>query len=400
MLSQNIIKPFDRLRSYCEKENFKGWDPFDGMNSRFFQALPIKKIWFCRLVMIQLFKRNPINLRKLFLVPKGYNAKGIALFIQGYAYLYELIEKHSEYEENFGTKRKLLSKINSLSELLISLKTDGYSGSCWGYNFDWQSRNIFFFPKGTPTVVVTTFCATALMEAYEVTKNKKYLDVALSAADFVKDDLNRTDYGDGFFFSYSPQNVNGTVINASLLGSKLLSYCYKYTRKEEYKDLAKKSILASISAQNKDGSWVYGLLPTQSWIDSFHTGYNLEAIYSYQIITGDHSFASNIEKGFDYYVDNFFLEDGTPKYYHNKIYNIDIHCPAQFIITLLKMNKYDDNKELAEKVIKWTIDNMESSKGYFYYQLKKSMSSKIPYMRWSNAFMFNMFALYLKETLK
>jgi hypothetical protein len=50
------------------------------------------------------------------------------------------------------------------------------------------------------------------------------------------------------------------------------------------------------------------------------------------------------------------------------------------------------------KVLNWTIINMQHKKGYFYYQLKKGISSKIPYMRWSNAFMFNAMAHFLLNT--
>ena len=49
-------------------------------------------------------------------------------------------------------------------------------------------------------------------------------------------------------------------------------------------------------------------------------------------------------------------------------------------------------------VLNWTIDNMQHKKGYFYYQLKKGISSKISYMRWSNAFMFNAMAHYFLES--
>ena len=47
------------------------------------------------------------------------------------------------------------------------------------------------------------------------------------------------------------------------------------------------------------------------------------------------------------------------------------------------------------KVLQWTIRNMQDKKGYFYYQLKPGISSKISYMRWSNAFMFNAMSHYL-----
>lgn len=64
------------------------------------------------------------------------------------------------------------------------------------------------------------------MQAYEITRNKHYLEIALSAADFVIKDLHRTPYNGGFLFSYSPLEGNDTVFNASLLGSRLLSYCF------------------------------------------------------------------------------------------------------------------------------------------------------------------------------
>jgi len=284
-----------------------------------------------------------------------------------------------------------------LAALLISLQSKGYSGACWGYNFDWQARRLFLFPKNTPTVVATTFCASALFEAYEITKNKTYLETALSSADFVTNDLSRTPHNSGFLFSYSPLDGNNTVYNASLLGAKLLSYAYKYTNKTNYKDLAQKAILAACEGQEKDGSWVYGLLPVQSWKDSFHTGYNLEAIRAYQEQTGDFQFHSNIEKGFAYYIHIFFEKDGTPKYFHNKTYPIDIHCPGQLLVTLSKLNKFKENEELADKLLEWSINNMQAKQGYFYYQLKKGMSSKISYMRWSNAFMFNAMSTYLLE---
>lgn len=384
------------LKSYCESEQFKGWDPYDGLNSKVFQALPfLKNSALCRLAVIQGFKRSPINFRKIAMVPKEYNAKGIALFLQGYCNLYKAVCGNQQLQDAFGTRAQLMDKINELAELLISLQSKGYSGACWGYNFDWQARRLFLFPKYTPTVVATCFCATALMDAYEVTGNKRYLDIALSSADFVVKDLHRTELKDGFLFSYSPLQGNDTVYNASLLGSKLLACCYHYTGNEEFKSLAEASVKACCEAQSEDGSWVYGILPVQSWIDSFHTGYNLDALAAYEEMTGDNSYRSNIEKGFEFYIKNFFEPDGCPKYYHDSKYPIDIHCPGQLFVTLDRLHKFDEYHILAENVLNWTVGHMQDKKGYFYYQLKQGMNSKIPYMRWSNAFMFNALSYYL-----
>lgn len=391
-----MLNSFKKLKLYCEAEGFKGWDPYDGLNSKVFQALPwLKHSALCRLVMIQGFKRSPWNLRRIAMVPKEHNAKGIGLFLQGYCNLYKAVVQRPELENDLGKKVVLLDRINELAELLISLQSKGYSGACWGYNFDWQARRLFLFPRYTPTVVATNFCATALFDAYEITKNERYKSIALSATEFVLRDLHRADYNGGFLFSYSPLQGNDTVFNASLLGSKLLSYCYRYTKDERLKEAARGSVVACCNGQAVDGSWVYGMLPVQGWIDSFHTGYNLDGLIAYQENTGDMAFAENIERGFDFYIKNFFNEDGSPKYYHNQQYPIDIHCPGQLFVTLHRLGKFDEYRELAAKVLEWTVKNMQDRRGYFYYQLKKGISSKISYMRWSNAFMFNALSYYI-----
>ena len=391
-----IIDSFNRLKAYCEAEDFRGWDPYDGLNSKLFQSTPLKRSALCRLILIQTFKRSSINLRPLFGVPKEYNAKGIALFLTGYCNIYSILEKESNIVLGLS-KKECLDKVNYLANLLINLKNENYSGACWGYNFDWQSRRLFLFPKNTPTVVATSFAVTALLKAYEITKKKEYFNIAISAGEFILNDLNRTKKNKGFLFSYSPFKGNNTVYNASLLGSKTLALCYYFTKEEKYKEAARGSVIACIEAQNEDGSWVYGELPTQKWIDSFHTGYNLEALSYYQKYTGDITFQEELNKGFHFYVNNFFHEDGTPKYYHDKTYPIDIHCPGQLLVTLSILGASKNHKLLLEKVSLWTIENMQGSKGYFYYQMKKNISSKIPYMRWSQAFMFYSLSYYLLE---
>lgn len=400
---KSLIDSFIRLKSYCETEDYKGWDPYDGLKSKVANSLlPLKHSAILRLCIIQGFKRCPVNLRRIAMVPKEHNAKGIGLFLQGYCNLYKMIKKKGVAFKELGTTDEVLRKIRYLADLLLQMRSDNmfpgkFHGACWGYNFDWQARRLFLFPAHTPTVVATNFCATALMEAYEVTHDKRYLEVALSAARFVIEDLHRSEYKDGFLFSYSKLSGNDTVFNASILGSRLLSYCYKYTGNETYKQLARKSIVACCAGQEDDGSWRYGMLPVQKWRDSFHTGYNLDGLIAYQENTGDNSFDENIAKGFDYYINHFFLDDGTPKYYDNQIYPIDIHCPGQLFVTLSRLHKFGAFRQTAAKVLQWTIDNMQDSNGYFYYQLKPSMSSKIPYMRWSNAFMFSALSFYLLE---
>ena len=75
--------------------------------------------------------------------------------------------------------------------------------------------------------------------------------------------------------------------------------------------------------------------------------------------------------------------------------SIDIHSPAQLILTLFRLGELKNNQKLVERVVNWTIYKMQSPKGYFYYQKRKYLSSKIPYIRWAQAWMFYALSFYL-----
>ena len=383
-MSEKIRNSLIRLTDYCKSEAFKGYDPYDGLNSTLFKALPLlSKNHLARLVWIQLFKRSPLNLRVIAGIRKDYNPKALGLFLSGYCNLYKQA-KEEEY----------LDKINLFTGQLISLVNKSYSGACWGYNFDWQAK-AFFQPANMPTVVATTFIGSALLDAYEITGEDQLLKMARSSCDFIIKDLNRT-YDDkgNFAFSYSPLDKT-VVFNASLLGSRLLSRVYSFTHEKELLDPAKKSVVFCCDYQKNDGSWSYGTLDFHQWIDNFHTGYNLECVADYMKFSGENDFEGHLTKGFDFYIKTFFTDEGIPKYYNNSVYPIDIHSPAQMIITLIKLGKFQEFRILADKVISWTIDNMQSDKGYFYYQINKYFSSRISYMRWAQAWMFYALSEYL-----
>ncbi|HZH95038.1 MAG TPA: hypothetical protein VEY06_04095, partial [Flavisolibacter sp.] len=155
MKNAEIIESgFNKLKDYCEKQNFKGYDPYDGLNSKLFNSLPfISKNRLARLAWIQFFKRSPLNLRRLVGVSKSYNAKALGLFLSGYCALYKKSPK-AEY----------LVIMNMLVKQIYDLRTPGWEEACWGYNFDWQAR-FFFQPRFTPNVVVSTFVANGLLDA-------------------------------------------------------------------------------------------------------------------------------------------------------------------------------------------------------------------------------------------
>lgn len=383
-MKNQVEEAFSRLISYCNSEGFKGFDPYDGLNSTLFKSVPgAAKSRLARLVWIQGFKKSPVNLRPLTGIKKEYNPKALGLFLSGYAALYKV-----------DPQKEFLDKIYYFIDLIGKTSTRGYSGACWGYNFDWESR-AFFLKKYSPTVVVSSFVANALLDAFGILSDTKLLETARSTCDFILKDLNRTyDEKGNFIFSYS-KNDSSSVYNASLLGSRLLARVYSLTGESLLKEEAGKSVEYVCDRQRDDGSWTYGKLSFHQWVDNFHTGYNLECISDYMKFTGDRNYTGIIQKGFQYYKETFFTAEGASKYFNTKKYPVDIHSPAQFVITVCKLGKLNENREILDKVLDWTINNMQSSRGYFYYQIWKYYKIKISYMRWSQAWMFYALSTYL-----
>ena len=368
------LKPYlEEILSYVESRDFVGYDPYDALNSPLLNLLSSKSKW-AKLAFMQFLKRCPVNFRPLLGVRKGHNPKAIGLFLWGYAKLYK-IEKNPQ----------LLEKLEYLLSLLDGLKSQGYSGNCWGYNFDWQSKT-FFRPKGTPTIVNSAFIGHALLDCYEYTGKQRALDMAVSIKNFILNDLHRTNSGDTFYFSYTPVDT-GIVHNANLLGASLLIRLKKYCDAPGLEDAAMASLAYSMNHQHENGSWYYADTDIQKWIDSFHTGFNLQAIRYFLKDGYAEEYRRPYEKGVRFYAENFFLDDGTPKYYHNRIYPIDIHAPAQAIVFFSDTS--DKYANLADRVLAWMLDNLYSGKGWFYFQKKKFYTNKTPYMRWSQAWAFH-----------
>ncbi len=376
-----LEKIYEELFVYCESESFAGFDPFDGLNSRIFQSLPIKNFTLTRLAFLQIVKRSPVNIRPLLKIEKGVNPKGIALFA-----LAELSRFRATNENIHAENSKSLLK--SLLELEIKIqnpKSRIQNRTAFGYNFDWQSR-AFFAPQGTPTIVPTAFASQAFIEGYELFGDSKYLESAKEICEFITQDLNRIGETDEeISFSYTPLDKS-VIFNASLLAGECLARVGIISNNENYLKLAEKSAIYVIKRQKENGAWAYGSLQRHAWIDNFHTAYILLSLFRLQNIIPNFECQNVIKKGLNFWIENFFLSDGTPKYYNNKKFPVDIHSASAAIVGLCELSDFDERcLPLAEKVANWTIENLRDKSGFFYYQKRNFSTIKTSFIRWSNA---------------
>src|SRR2546422_7077716 len=158
-----------KLLTYCGANDWAGYDPYDAVNSRAFAALPFLNSRLPRLILTQVLKRSPINIRRLLLIPKTQNPKAIALFLSAFLKLSRIgMARAGDFVE-------------LMIERLIALRSQGVPHWCWGYSFPWQTRTIVV-PTGAPNLVCTTFVGNALLDAYEQCQELQYLNMAVKAA--------------------------------------------------------------------------------------------------------------------------------------------------------------------------------------------------------------------------
>jgi hypothetical protein len=374
----NLTSAHQDLWQWCRAQGFAGYDPYDALNSRWFQATPLKRSRFARLAWTQFHKRSLINLRPFVGIPRERNAKGIALFA-----LAALAEyRRSQTKEAEVEARELLDD-------LMWMRLKGFKGAAWGYNFDWQSRS-FFAPRGTPTVVPTAFAARALCEAAEVFGQEEYLPFARTICDFILNDLNRSEETEReVCFSYSPLDQT-RVFNASLLAGETLALVGRLAGEPSLCEWAMRAARYVVRRQRADGSWAYGGDDHQSWADGFHTAFVLGSLS--RIIESCESARDELEpalvRGYEFWQERFFLADGWPKYYPNRLYPADAHSAASAIVTLVELRgRIPGTMILADKIAQWAVDNLRDSGSYFHYQRRRFYTVRIPYMRWSEAWM-------------
>jgi rhamnogalacturonyl hydrolase YesR len=381
-LNDSVWNSLKSLKMYVEKENFYGYDPYDALISPLTKLLP-ENSRYPRIFLTQGIRRLPINIRSLLGIKKGLNPKGLGLFLSGFVKLYSLTKYKSDRDQ-----------IENLFQLLTQLKSNGYSGDCWGFNFPWQNRNQLF-PAYTPTIVNTSFVGHSLIDAYEVLGESIYFDSARSAGKFIQSDLQIVQKTQNeLCLSYTPLD-NERVYNANSLGASLLARIYFHTKEQKLLDYARMMMNYVVNRQRDDGSWDYGERNSQDWIDIHHTGFILDSIFDFMKTTNSSDYDAPLKNGLNYFINNFFQPNGRPKLFHNNEYLCDIHA-VQGIISLVKLNPVKNNSGLLSLLVRWIINNMQDKSGYFYYQKRKYFTNKISYIRWSQAWTFLALTSYIE----
>jgi hypothetical protein len=165
------------------------------------------------------------------------------------------------------------------------------------------------------------------------------------------------------------------------------------TGEEELREWAVRGARYVVRRQRADGSWAYGADGYQSWADNFHTAFVLTSLSRIietcsGIKGGDNDggiaacrneFTEAVRRGYEFWRERFFLADGWPKYYHDKLYPADAHSAGAAIAALVELQWLDsDALKLAENIARWAINELRDERGFFTINAAASTPSARP----------------------
>lgn len=368
-----VVTTAQRAYEAMEAVAYRGHDPYDVLTSPLFRYGPLRTNHTVRFGSQQLWRRLPIDFRWLLRIERGYNPVTIAFALQGQAEL---------AAAEVGDPADHRARADFLIGELLHMRSLGWTGDSWGYDFDWESRYARM-PAGTPTAVATGFVSNALFTAYELLGDLGALASCRRAASFVMESLNRTSFPDGTFcWSYSPMDTN-TVLNSTMKCARLLAQLYSVSRDPRLLETARATVAFVAAQQRESGAWPYSVGDARGWADHFHTGYILDCLHEYQKRTRDLSFNEALQKGWLYYRTEFF-DGNRPRLYDTRTHPIDANSCAQAILTLCRFG----DVEQAFKVAAWAVSNLQRADGAFCYQRTRLYTNRISYIRWSTSPMF------------
>ena len=361
--------------TYARTRSYRGWDYGDGMSSQLLQALPVDSKWL-NIVVQELAKRPPVNIRPLLGVEQRRNYKGTALFSMA-----NLNAAHL----GLGTEEvDYAAEARTLAAWLVENRSVGYPGFCGGHNHKIQLLNGGCGHPNDPDVVSTSYAVKALLAAGEL--DSSFPDVASTAAEFVEETLDYRSIDDGAVINYHLNHPpDSTTLNANALGARLLTDLYARFGREPDREKAER-ILAYVASRQTDlGGWYYRDPPSDSHLsmDNHHNAFIIESFLRYREVCEDAQFDDVLDTALPFYRNRLFDANGAPNFDESSAYPRDVHAAANGILVFT----YAGDPEFAGRIVDWTLENLSREDGSFYFRKHRFHTKRHVLMRWCQAWM-------------
>lgn len=289
-------------------------------------------------------------------------------------------------------------------EVLKATRCPAYEHYCWGYPFDWKTRN-GTIARGTPLITTTPYCYEAFAEVHRVDRAPQWLDIMRSIAEHARLDIRDREWRPGAFTcSYTPHDQGG-VINASAYRAALLADASADFSEPAYWTLAERNVNFVLQNQRPDGSWPYAADDPRDFIDHFHTCFVLKGLAKVEAVTPHEGCQGAIARGVRFYLDRLFDDDGLPKPFAKAprltVYRNELYDYAECInLCLLLRGRFPDLDRKLEHVLDDLLKRWQRPDGSFRSRRLLAGWDNTPMHRWGGSQIFRSLCLFLHQAGK
>ncbi|AXR78722.1 prenyltransferase/squalene oxidase repeat-containing protein [Natrarchaeobaculum sulfurireducens] len=368
----------DSTLAYARRRDYAGPDYGDGLSSELLQSLPFENR-VLNLVVQEVVKRTPVDVRPLFRVETRRNYKGTALFSMANLNYHKLAADGTPLEAAFDPE----GEARRLADWLVDERITDYSGYCGGHRHPIQHLHTKGVPED-PDIVSTAYGVKALLRASHL--DDRYADFARSAESFLVTDLNYREGEVGATIDYHMNHPEDSyTINAAAVGAMMLLDLYEHFGDDGLRERATKILEHVAWTQTDVGGWPYRLPADASHLsmDSHHNGFVIEAFQRYREVVDDDRFADTLEDALTFYREELFELDGAPNFDEASAYPRDIHASTQGMLVFTR----EGDLEMAERILRWVLANLQVREGQFYYRQYRHHTKRVTLMRWCQAWM-------------
>jgi len=316
-----------------------------------------------------------------------------AHYAMGFAFLHQI-----------SGEDKYIEKAVHFLNVLEETRCPDYKYHCWGYPFDWETRN-GTIPMGTPLITTTPYAYEAFSQVYGIDKNNRWLEIMHSIAEHTANDIKDFDVGsNASTCSYTPYDQGG-VINASAYRAFLLTSASIQFSETRYWQIAERNLNFVLESQQPDGSWYYASDSVRNFVDHFHTCFILKALAKIEQMIGHKGCKKAIENGVKYYVKNLFNNQDLPKPFSKAprltVYRHELYDYAECLnLCILLRNRFEELDTIKSKVLKDLMVHWHKPDGSFRSRKLLLGWDNVPMHRWAQSQIFRSLCFLLHQEKK
>jgi hypothetical protein len=286
-------------------------------------------------------------------------------------------------------------------EELKKSRCPGFQEYCWGYPFDWVTRN-GVMKQGTPLITSTPYMYEAFLQIHGIAPRAEWTETLASIVRHACTDIKDFPTSErASSCSYNPHDKGG-VVNASAYRAGMLTSASRVFNNEEHWRIAERNLWFVLESQNPDGSWPYARDGVRDFVDHFHTCFVMKALAKIHTLTGHQLTLSALERGVKYYLANLFAEDGLPRPFavapRLTVYKRELYdCAESINLCLLLRDRFPELDARLQTVVAGVLKDWIKPDGSFRSRKLMLGWDNVPMHRWAQSQMFRALAFYVRE---